>query len=330
MEPILSKQEIADLLIAIKKGRISTDLGQERKDHFSKQCSPLNLFQLNTLSDELTRVPNFDLIIDNFCQNYSMTLSNHLQRTFSISRTGIDTSHFLDFLMENKDIGAIGVLDVSPLKQGALMLIDQQMCFTMIEIMLGASTELDHIQIDRKLTKIELSIVNSIISKGCEDLDRAFAPLIELHTSILKVESNSRLVSITAPDAEILVGTFKIVVGEVSGEIKLVFPIATLDPLSESLKDLLNVNKSKQGLWTEILKNEAKEISTEIIAQSGLITMTVNDILSLKKGDVLPLNYNPNLPLKVLVGNQQKFQAIPGTHNGKKAINITGVYQQGA
>lgn len=330
MEPILSKQEIADLLLAIKKGQVSTDLDQENKPHFNKQCSPLNLFQVPGLDDQLTRIPNFDIILDNFCQNYSMTLSNQLQRTFSITRTGIDSSHFLDFLLEHKDIGAIGVLDVSPLKHGALVLIDQQMCYTLIEIMLGASAELDHVQIDRKLTRIELSIINSIISHGCEDLDRAFAPLVELQSSLLKVESNSRLVSITDPDAEILVGSFKIDVGEISGEIKLVFPVATLDPLSNNLKELLNVNKSKQGFWTEILEDEIQEIFTEIIAQSGTITMSVDDVLALKEGDILQLNYNPNSPLKILVGNRQKFYAIPGTHNGKKAINITGVHHQGA
>ncbi len=330
MEPILSKQEIVDLLTAIKQGRVSTDLGQESKEQFTKECTPLNLFQANALSDELSRIPNFDIILDNFCQNYAITLTNHLQRTFSISRSGIDSSHFLDFLMEHKDIGAIGVLDMSPLKQGALMLIDPNMCFTMIEIMLGASAELDFVQLERKLTKIELSIVKSIISKGCDDLDRAFGPLIDLQSSILKVESNSRLVSITDPDAEILIGSFKIEVGDVQGEIKLVFPLATIEPLSEKLKELLNVNQSKLGIWTETLEQEVQEIETELIARSGTLTMSVNDILSLKEDDVLQLDYNPNNPLQVLVGTKHKFNAIPGTHNGKKAINIIEVHEQGA
>ena len=45
------------------------------------------------------------------------------------------------------------------------------------------------------------------------------------------------------------------------------------------------------------------------------------------KGDILTLDYDPNLPLKVLVEDKPKFFAIPGTHNGKKAISLTGVYQ---
>jgi len=330
LEAILSKKEIADLLKAIKQGQVSLDLDKNGRKHFTKECIPLNLFQANTFSDELSRLANFDIILDNFCQNLAITLTNNLQRTFSISRSQIDSSHFLDFLLENKDVGAIAVLDISPLKHGALLLVDSHMCFSMVEIILGASTEIELIQPNRKLTSIELNIIQSIMLKGCDDLDRAFAPLINLKTSLIKVESNSRMVSITDADAEILIGTFEVRVGDQTGEMKIVFPLSTIDPLREGLKDLLNVNKAKQGIWTKVLEQEANNIYSELIAQSGTISMSVGDVLKMKKGDTLFLDYNLNSPLEVLVENKHKFFAIPGTHNGKKAINITGVKDQGA
>lgn len=325
MEPILNKQEIADLLTAIKDGRVSLDLDQDHQESTTLECSPLNLFQAHAYADELGRLPNFDIILDNFCQNYSITLTNHLQRSFTITRTSMESSHFIDFLMENKDTGAIAVLDISPLKQGALIIIDSHVCYSLVEIMLGASTEIDPLQPDRKLTNIELKIIESIVRKGCDDLNVSFSPLIKLDSSVMKVESNSRLVSITEPDADILVGSFEVEVGEISGKMQMVFPVSTLDPLKEGLKELLNVNKSKEGMWTQILQEEIYDLETELIAQSGELTMSVNEILALQKGDIIYLNYNPNSPLKVLVENQYKYNAIPGTHNGKKAINITGV-----
>lgn len=328
MEPILNKKEIADLLDAIKSGKVSLDIGQEAEQF--RECSPVNLFQLNDIGDELSRLPNFDIILDNFCQNYAITLTNHLQRTFAITRSQIDTAYFLDFLLDNKDVGAIAVLNISPLKHGALILLDAHLCYNMVEIMLGASTEIEHLQPDRKLTSIELRIIHGLINMGCDDLNRAFAPLIDLQSSLLKVESNSRLVSITDPEAEILVGSFTIRIGETEGQMKMVFPVATLDPLREELKELLNVNKGKHGLWTDTLKDELRQTYTELVARSGVINMSVNDILSMKAGDTVFLDYNPNAPLEVLVENKPKFTAIPGTHNGKKAINITGVYTQGA
>ncbi len=324
MEPILNRKEIADLLQAIKAGKVSLDLEKEGTN-FNKDCSPLDLLQANALRDEVSRIPNFDIILDNFAQNLGISFTNHLQRTFSVTRTGMDSAKFFDFLVENKDVGAIAVLDVSPLKQGALILIDSAMCFTMVEILLGASTEIEPVKLDRKLTSIELQIIQSIIEKGCDDLNRAFSQLLELDASVIKIESNSRLVSITDPDAEIIVGTFEIRTGSLQGEIKAVFPVTSIDPLKQGLKDLLNVTKSTKGLWTENLEQELSELEIDLIAQSGCIDISVKEILSMQRGDILFIDYDPNKPLNIIVGNQTKFHAIPGTHNGKKAINITSV-----
>jgi flagellar motor switch protein FliM len=330
VEPILTKQQIAELLTAIKEGKVSTDLGTDDRTAFAIDAKPLNLFQLGTFDEEQLRVPNFDIILDAFCQNYSISLTNQLQRTFTISKTGIDTVHFQEFLLENKDVGAIGVLNLTPLKYGALIMIDRQLAFSMVEIMLGASTDLDSLQLNRKLTTIELNVLKSVINSACSDLDRAFKPLLELKSSLYKVESNSRMVSITDPDSEILVSSFSVAIGEYAAEFKLVFPIATLEPLREQLKELLNVNKAKQGLWTDIISEELQDIAMTLVAQSGTISLTVNQLLKLKEGQVIDLDYDPNTPLKILVENKLKFFAIPGVLNGKKAISLTGIYEQGA
>ncbi len=330
MEPILTKQEISELLTAIKQGKVSTDLDTTDRSAFEKEAKPLNLFQIGTFDEEQLRVPNFDIILDAFCQNYTISLTNQLQRTFTIVKTGIDTVQFQDFLLENKDVGAIGVLNLSPLKYGALITIDKQLAFSMVEIMLGASTDLDLLKLNRKLTTIELSVLKSIINSACSDLDRSFKPLLDLQSSLYKVESNSRMVSITDSDSEILVSSFRVTIGENTGEFKLVFPLATLEPLREQLKELLNVNKAKQGLWADTISEELQDTSMTLVAQSGTISLTVNQLLQLKKGQVIDIDYDPNTPLKVLIEDKLKFFAIPGVLNGKKAISLTGVYEQGA
>ncbi len=329
MEPILTKHEISDLLKAIKEGRVSTDLTHEEEVVATKECQPLDLFTASSMATDLQRIPNFDITIDAFCQNYAITLTNHLQRTISITRIGIDSSQFLEYLLEHKDTGAIGVINTDPLKHGALLMVDSQLCYAMVEILLGASTDLDLVQLDRKLTTIELSVMKSVMESACEDLDRAFKPIIDLNSALLKVENNSRLVSITSSDAEIIVGRYQVELGDITGEIKLVFPIATIEPLREQLRDLLNINRGTEGLWTELIEEELYDIYTEVIAQSGSLSLSVNELLKLQVGDIIDLDYDPNKPLNVLVENKLKFFAMPGVHNGKKAISLTGVYDQG-
>lgn len=324
MEQILSKSEIADLLKAIREGRISLDLDDKEQDAFLA-CSPINLFQLTRPDSELFRIPNFDIILDLFCRIYATSLTNLLQRNFTINRVSLESHEFQKFMADKHSPGAIGILDMAPLKYGALMIFDAALSFSMLEIMLGASTEFGSLHLNRRLTTIELNILKTLLSDACTDLDKAFAQLLEMHASLIKLENNARLVSIVEPDAEVIVGTFMVKVGEQSGQLHLVFPFATLEPLREALKQLLTISTTSQSTWQEVLEDEIQEVAANITALSGNITLSINQILQLNEGDLLYLDYDPNAPLKVLVEDKLKFYAIPGTHNGKKAISLTSV-----
>ncbi|EKD34200.1 MAG: hypothetical protein ACD_75C02429G0007 [uncultured bacterium] len=324
MEHILNKSEISELLKAIREGRVPLDLDEKEQDTFLA-CTPINLFQLTRPDSELFRIPNLDIILDLFCRTYATSLTNLLQRNFSITRTSLESYEFQKFMADKHSPGAIGILDMSPLKYGALMIFDAALSFSMLEIMLGASTELGSLHLDRRLTTIELNILKTLLSDACHDIDKSFSQLLEMRTSLIKLENNARLVSIVEPEAEVIVGTFMVKVGEQSGQIHLVFPFATLEPLREALKQLLNIATTTQSTWQNVLEDEIQEVETTITALSGTLTLSINQILQLHEGDLLDLDYNPNSPLKVLVEDKLKFFAIPGTHNGKKAISLTGV-----
>jgi len=326
MEPILSKPEIADLLKAIRDGRVSLDFDENQQTQFLA-CSPANLFQLTRPDSKQFRIPNFDIILDAFCRSYASSLSNQLQRSLSITRTALQSFEFQKFMAEKTNPGAIGILDMNPLKYGAMIILDPVLSFSVLEIMLGASAELQSLHLDRRLTTLELTILKTIISDACNDLDKAFSQLLEMHSGLIKLENNARLVSIVEPEAEVIVGTFMVKVGEHSGEIHLIFPFATLEPLRDSLRELLNIPTITKSSWQNVLEDEVKEVPATITALSGNIILSINQILHLQEGDILGLDYDPNTPLKVLVEDKIKFFAIPGTHNGKKAISLTGVYQ---
>lgn len=326
MEPILSKTEIAELLRGILDGKIPLDEEEQERRTFLA-CTPTNLFQLTRPDSEQFRIPNFDIILDMFCRSYATSISNELQRTFTITRTALESFEFQKFMADKTNPGAIGILDMNPLQYGAMIIFDPVLSFSMLEIMLGASSELQSLHLDRRLTTIELNILRTILADACNDLNKAFSQLMEMHTSLIKLENNARLVSLVEPDTEVIVGTFVVKVGEQSGEIHLIFPFATLEPLRESLKELLNIPTITKSTWQGVLEEEIQEVPATVIAQSGTITLSINQILHLQAGDILDLDYNPNTPLKVLVEDKLKFLAIPGTHNGKKAINLTSVYQ---
>jgi len=329
VEPILSKQQIADLLTAIKTGKVPLDLDEGEGQERFLECKPVNLFQLGQRKDEQTRIPNFDIILDTFCRNYSISLTNQLQRNFSITRTSLESCEYQEYLARRRNPGAIGMLSMPPLLHNSLLVFDLQLAYSMIEVMLGASTELDPLHLERPLTTIELSILKSIIRDACIDIDKAFRPLINLKSNLIKIENNTRLVSITEPESEVLVGTFQLKVDELSGQIDLVIPAVTLDPLRDKLREILMVDVTTRDTWKESLERALERTIVNIVAQSGTVSLTIEKILRLHEGDIIQLDYDPNAPLKILVEDQVKFNAIPGTSKGRKAVSITGVAQEG-
>lgn len=327
MEPILSKQEIADLLAAIRDGSISIDLEPEDGSRQFLDSTPVNLFQLARLTTDQGRFPNFDLILDAFSRNYSMTVTNLFQRNVTITRKSLDIYQFQQYLNEKIKPAAIAILNLTPLKYGALMIFEARLAFSLIEIMLGAAPDISPLKLDRELTTIELNILKTAFASACSDINKAFAPIQHLDSSLLKVESNARLVSITEPGAEILVVTYTLKSGELAADFDLVLPISSLEPLKVPLKELVNVNASKKSSWRDTIEMDVLEMTTTIIAQSGVVSVPLSRILSLEAGDIIDIDYDPNSPLRVLVEDSLKFFAKPGTHNGRKAISLTGVYE---
>lgn len=322
MEPILNKQEISDLLNAIRQGKVSLDVN-DITEH--RPCEDINLFQLARPVADKLKVPNFDIIVDNFARNYSVSLSNQLQRTISITRVKLQTIDFQTFFEELPNPGAIGMLEMPPLKQSALILFNPALSYTLIEILLGASNEGETLQLTREPSTIELNVLKVILDLACKDVDKAFSPLTDLATSLVKVENSPRLMSVTEPDSEVITCTLQVKIGKDTGEIRMVFPFSSLEVLYEDFKNLLRIDSPSSITWYDTLSEEVKNMTTEIKAQSGVIKMSIGDVLKMKVGDVLDIDYDPNSPLRVLIENQPKFHAIPGTHNGQKAISLTGV-----
>lgn len=325
MEPILKKNELSNLLTAINEGLVSLDLDEDGQQITYLDSTPIDLFNLTHIESEQFRVPNLDIILDIFSRAYLSSLTNTLQRTFSITRTSLNSSEFQDFFKEKGNLGASGIIDMSPLKQAALIIMDPNLSFSLIEIMLGASSELDSVQLERKLTTIELLVLKSLFTDACKSLDKAFSQVIKIQSTLIKLENDARLVSIVEPGAEIIKSTFMVDVGNISGEIHLIFPFSTLEPLRTPLKELLTLSTANKSNWYDVLEEEILDLPAAITAQSGTLNLSVSKLLELKKGDILNLDYDPNNPLKVLVEDQHTFYAVPGTHNGKKAISLTGM-----
>jgi flagellar motor switch protein FliM len=332
MEPILTKDEIADLLAAIRSGKVSADfvgngLHQSKQFLHSTEIDLFQTFKRATGRGEM-RIPNFDLVIDNFSRRFATGLTNTLQRNFTVEREEIETTDFQQSILDLNNQGAVGIYSLAPLQYGCLFHFDTRLAFTLLEMMLGSSPSSEALALERNLTTIEIAVLKTSMVEICTELQKAMQSVVVLQPHLTKVENNFRLVNIVEPKTEVLVTAFTIrIAGEPCGQMRFIIPYITLEPLQKKFKELVTFTPAAvTNTWTNRLAREAREMESKVTASSGLITMTIRKLLDLRPGDIIDLQYNPDQPLTIMVEDQPLFLAIPGERNGKKAFHVTGRY----
>lgn len=328
MEPILNKDEIGDLLAAIKSGalNVDSDEGDIGSRRIAKVAQGINIFEVysrDAASGEM-RIPNLDIILDMFARNLGNSLTNTLQQSFLVERSEITTTTFEKSIIELNNKGAVGIYNTDPLKYGCLFHIDSLMAFTILELMLGSTGTEDLVALERNLTSIEINVIESTMIAIAHDLNKAILPVIKMKTELIRCENNFRLVNIVDADTEVLNCRFQIKTGTGrAGELRFIIPYLTLEPIREKFKEFVSATQASYT-WGNFFGKEALEMRSNVVARSGAMSMSIREIMNMKAGDIINLEYNPDRPLEILVEDKPKFFAVPGQLDGKKAFHITG------
>lgn len=333
MEKILSKEEIADLLSAVRHGDIPVDQPQLEPGSPAAEAAAKAAATVHAESCTLFRadgpegwkLANFDLVLDSFAHNYAMSLSTRFQRSASIKLDAMESMTFESLLQRLSGRGAIGILQVEPLSGGGLVIYDEQLSFSLVEIVLGGSSESEIVAPDRAMSAIELNVIRDVIESSCPEIDKGFRQLQEIKTSLVKVVSNLRLLNFVLPDAGVVVARFRVVIDSLEGDITLVIPHASLEPLQRQQNDnAIPVSAVQNSKWRSLVCEELDHMNVELEAQLSMLSLRVRDILNFQVGDVIELGCNPDTPLQVKVEGRPKFYGMAGVQNGKKAIRIMG------
>lgn len=323
MEKILNKQEIAELLEAIHSGQLAMEMESLGDDPEADDsgAAPLDLFQGQSTGH--WRVASFDLFLDTFARYYGVTLTNLVQGAASVKRSQVSTMEFEHVVQNLTDRGVIGVIRLDPLRWGGLVLFDGQLSFALVESLLGGATG-ERVLPDRPLSGIELNVVQGGLRDVCQDVVKAFQPLEELDVGLVKVETNPRLVNIVPPEAVVMLARFVVDIESREGEMALVIPLASLEPLREKLREGVALFSSVHSKgWDSFLRRELLEMEVEVRGEIGRVSLTAKEIFDLEVGDVLDLGCLPSEPARMTVEGRPKYLARLGVKDGRNALSLT-------
>ncbi|GJQ58264.1 MAG: hypothetical protein D8M57_02750 [Candidatus Scalindua sp. AMX11] len=317
---ILTSEEVESLLTSFNQNDTSeghSDIIEEGKAKYYDFKRP------NTISREKKRL--LYKLYENTAYQISRGISNYLRTTVKVTLDSIDELSFEIFKATCPDLIYISTVKLKPLQGFGGITVELGLCMTMVEVAFGGSSKNQN-EI-RKPTDVEIAILGNIISIILEKIKSSWEPYQVLNWRVAETSVESRYLNIASESDVVLVVSFNVNLDYAFGEIKFCVPVASIDNTINRFHDSTKSNDmgGQDKKYSEKLEKLVKGLSVDIVGVLDKINITVNDLTTLKEGDVIRLKSKISDDLKIAVEGKNKFYGKLGLLGAKKAMQITSV-----
>jgi flagellar motor switch protein FliM len=318
---VMSQNEIDSLLQAISSGddKIATMEANEEK--------PLKLYDFrrpDKFSKDQMRA--IQMIHESFSRSLTTSLSTMVRSMVSVEVVAVDQLAYDEFIHSLVQPTVIGILEMYPLSGNAILEINNQLTFAIIDRLLGGKGE--PLRKPRDLTDIERTVVERVMMKILEHLEESWSTVVDIRFRFETMESNPFFVQVCPGTDMVLLVTMKIQIGDVQGIMNFCIPYFVIEPLIDKLSSQQwfssTGRKSTEGVQ-EILRARLNEVSVPLALELGNSVVTLGDVIQLRAGDVIRLDGTVKDNIGMRVGNRIKFMCAPGMNKKNYAAQITEV-----
>jgi len=323
MNQVLSQSEVDALLASVSEGEIETgDSGASKR----KDDRVVVVYDL-TSQDRIIRgrLPQLDVIYEKFMRAFRVSLSSALRKIASINHASTDFLKFGEFINTLPMPTCMSVLRFSTLRGSALFVIETKLAYALVDSFFGGDDR-PYSKVEGKdFTPIEISIVRKVVNLAIEDLEQAWESIHPIECSFLRTEVNPQFVGIVPPTDVVIASAFDVELENANGTITLVIPYSTIEPIKQKLSTGFQVesDQTDKKLWTSIIREQLLETELDVQVNLGQSEISLKELMSLKAGDVIPLDQDANGEFDILVQEVKKFKGLYGVYHGSVAMQIT-------
>ena len=315
-QDILSQDEIDALLHGVEGGKVETGNDPNLLDG---QARPYDLASNERIVRG--RMPTLEMINDRFARFLRTTIFNLLRRSAEISVGGVQTQKFSQYVHGLFLPTSLNLVRVRPLRGTGLVVFDPKLVFTLVDNFFGGDGRFYTKIEGRDFTPTERRVIQMLLGQVLKDLKEAWAMVADVEFEYLNSEMNPQFANIVSPTEVVVVSSFHVELEGGGGDIHLTLPYAMIEPLREQLAaGMQSDRKEVDDRWPSSLRNEIKAATVEMEAALVQVEITLGDLVSMKPGDVIPID----LPRAVLalVDGVPVFSGQFGVSCGKNALKV--------
>ncbi|NWF54438.1 MAG: flagellar motor switch protein FliM [Syntrophaceae bacterium] len=319
MDKILNQEEIDALLKGIEGGKV--EMTPEAKAE--SRVAPYDFANQDRIIRG--RMQTLEMINDFFARNLRTPLSVTLRKNVEVDPGRILLTKFGEFTRSLSLPCSFQVFKMNPLRGQALLILDPNLVFSVVDIFLGGTGRTNFRVEGRDLTPIETKLIQKVVSIIFADLEKAWNMVHPFSFQHLRSEVNPQLASIVAPTELVLTIAFRLEVEQNPGFITLCIPYLALEPIKSKLfSGGQTEQKELDPTWLSRVSDGLKWAEVEVVVEFAKTVITSQNLLGLKAGDILLLGKEITEPLTAKIQGVPKFSGRAGVFGRNKAFQIEG------
>lgn len=316
MTKILSQEEIDSLLVSASASSGGGDAGEAATGR--EGVVAYNFRRPDRVSKDQLRSMHF--LHDRFARNAAASLSAYLRTVVDISIMSVEQFTYSEFLMSLPDPTAYYAVAMDPLESLVGLELNPNVCFTMIDRMLGGSGK--NSAVNRAFTEIEQNVTDAVIKLLLENLNDTWGAITEVSFRISGRETRPQMLQVAAPNEVVLLLSFDVRIGEVRGMLNICISASAIEASGAQFTQS----------WNKTHREPTSEERASLLHNLGLVPVPVTarietqlvarELVDLQPGEVLSLGCPVHEPLTVKVADTTKYRGWPGAFTGTVGVRL--------
>lgn len=319
-DQILSQEEIDALLSAMDSGEV--DFEEDTKPE--AEIVAYNLTSQNImLRDQFYALEE---VYDKFATLLNTSLTTSLQRSIEAEFVSTEMVKYSECIGSFSNPTSFTIFSMEPLIGSAMLAAEPALVYSIIDCMFGGDGK--PTQRMREFTLIEQRMMRKFALEVLNVLQEAWKIIDPIKVVLKKTEIKPEFVHLASPNDLMVVIVFSVKGEKFSGNLHICIPYLMLEPIKDKLSSKYLRGKEQEHTWCEQLQILLQDMPVTLIAELGVTTRSVRDLLNLQIDDVLQLNTGPEDLVTLTAGHVPKFLGFPGIIKGNRAVEIAALLQK--
>ena len=322
MAEFLSQDEIDALLDIAEQGEDIDKTVDEPIVSKEKNYSIYDFKKPNRISNEQFKA--FSTLHDKMLRDLITDLSAMLRKIVDIKLYSIEQMTYGEFILSIPQLTSLNTLSIKPLDGRIVIECNPGISHKIIAELLGSGAVAASDNLDRELTEIEVEIFDHFYQLLIHHLYKAWDEITTLNFKIESRDTNANAIQIISDHEIVLLVVLEFTIDEESGFLSICYPISYIEALlNKIVTKMFSEGKNRKASRKKDITTLISGAKMNIEAIMAETILSTSEILDLKEGDTIVFNKNASSSsAKVYINNKEKFLAVSGLSNNRKAIQI--------